>query len=190
MNLAALRANWRTTLSGIGTVVFSLLAALAQLPYQLGDIATIIPPEWKEKVFVASALAAAALKVWNSIASKDAVVIGNGTVFHPVESPEPRDPQVNRTFLLLALASLALPLSGCVTDAQGKTRFDPATATRLLESGLEIYHRGQGAPGPVAAPTPALPIDTLYHQGAAIVPPVPAFLTNPANIVLRDAREP
>lgn len=70
-------------------MIFSALTALAALPYTLGDIATIIPPEYKAKVFLYSAIAAAALKVWNSVQQKDKSVTG-GTVqqtvnFTPVE---------------------------------------------------------------------------------------------------------
>ena len=69
-------ANWKTTVSGIGAMIFSVLTALAALPYTLGDIATIIPPEYKAKVFLYSAIAAAALKVWNSVQQKDKGVTG------------------------------------------------------------------------------------------------------------------
>jgi hypothetical protein len=64
--------NWKTTVSGIGTAVFATLTALAALPYQMGEVATIIPPGYKEKIFIASAFAAFALKVWNSVAQQDA----------------------------------------------------------------------------------------------------------------------
>lgn len=40
----------------------SLLTALAGAPYALGDVATIIPPHWKAKLFVVSAVAAVVLK--------------------------------------------------------------------------------------------------------------------------------
>jgi hypothetical protein len=40
----------------------SFLTALAGAPYALGDVAMIIPPEWKAKLFVASAVAAVVLK--------------------------------------------------------------------------------------------------------------------------------
>lgn len=64
--------NWKTTISGIGTAAATLLTTLAILPYQLGDIATIIPPEYKVIVFKVGAVATVILKVWNSVATKDA----------------------------------------------------------------------------------------------------------------------
>jgi len=49
-------------LAGWGAIAMSFLTALAGAPYALGDVATIIPPEWKAKLFVASAVAAVILK--------------------------------------------------------------------------------------------------------------------------------
>ena len=77
--MTILGANWKTTVSGIGAMIFAALTALAGLPYTLGDVATIIPPEYKAKVFTASLIATAILKVWNSIVQKDRNVVG-GTV--------------------------------------------------------------------------------------------------------------
>ena len=51
------------TLAGYGSIVMSLLTALAAAPYTLGEVATIIPPEWKAKVFVASAIATMILRI-------------------------------------------------------------------------------------------------------------------------------
>lgn len=50
-------------LAGYGSIVMSLLTALAAAPYTLGEVATIIPSEWKAKVFVASAIATMILRV-------------------------------------------------------------------------------------------------------------------------------
>ena len=75
--------NWRTTLSGWGSAIMGLLAALAAAPYQLGDIATIVPPQWKEKLFAASAIAAFLLRCVNASTQKDKNVSGNGTMFEP-----------------------------------------------------------------------------------------------------------
>ena len=63
--------DWKTTLSGIGAAVFSVLTLLAALPYQLGDLATFIPSKYKETVFVVAASAAFILKVINSVVQKD-----------------------------------------------------------------------------------------------------------------------
>lgn len=50
-------------LAGYGSIVMSLLTALAAAPYSLGEVATIIPPEWKERVFVVGAIATMLLRV-------------------------------------------------------------------------------------------------------------------------------
>jgi hypothetical protein len=64
--------NWKTTLSGIGAALTSALTAIAALPYQLGDVATIIPPAWKTRVVVAGLIATIILKSVNSFVQKDA----------------------------------------------------------------------------------------------------------------------
>jgi len=64
--------NWKTTLSGIGAALTSALTAIAALPYQLGDIATIIPPQWKARVTIAGIIATVILKSINSAVQKDA----------------------------------------------------------------------------------------------------------------------
>lgn len=63
--------NWRTTLSGIGAAAMAALGGIAALPYQLGDVALIIPPEWKARVTVASIVAAFVLRVIQSVVSAD-----------------------------------------------------------------------------------------------------------------------
>jgi hypothetical protein len=64
--------NWKTTLSGIGAALTSALTVIAGLPYQLGDVATIIPPAWKTRVVVAGLIATIILKSVNSFVQKDA----------------------------------------------------------------------------------------------------------------------
>lgn len=54
--------NWKI----VGATLTSLLTMLAALPYQLGDLATIIPPDWKAKVFVVGAIATVVLRLWNT----------------------------------------------------------------------------------------------------------------------------
>jgi hypothetical protein len=63
--------NWKTTLSGIGAALTSALTAIAALPYQLGDIATIIPPVWKARVTIAGIVATVILKSINSAVQRD-----------------------------------------------------------------------------------------------------------------------
>ena len=51
------------SLAGYGSIIMSLLTALAAAPYSLGEVATIIPPKWKERVFVAGAIATVILRI-------------------------------------------------------------------------------------------------------------------------------
>jgi ABC-type molybdate transport system substrate-binding protein len=68
--------NWKTTLSAAGAAVLSLLAAVAAAPAELGDVSTIIPAEWKAKVFAAAAISAFLLRVINGTWQKDKDVTG------------------------------------------------------------------------------------------------------------------
>lgn len=138
MNLATLRANWRTSLSGIGAAFFSLLTIIAALPYQLGDVATLIPSEWKARIAIASAIAAFLLKTWNAIASKDAVVVGNGTPFEPVKTPDGHGGnRVLSTILVFALLSGAL--TGCAWLQKPTTKSQlTATGSWLLGKAADL----------------------------------------------------
>lgn len=71
-----LGANWRTTISGVGTALFAGLTALAGLPYELGNVADILPPPWKPIIFKVSLVCTIALKIWNSVVQKDRSVTG------------------------------------------------------------------------------------------------------------------
>tara|TARA_R110000868_G_scaffold68692_1_gene203107 strand:- start:508 stop:774 length:267 start_codon:yes stop_codon:yes gene_type:complete len=68
--------NWKTTVTGIGAAFMGLLAFLASLSYQLGDIATIIPPDWKAGIAMTSAVAAFILRSLNAVVQKDRNVTG------------------------------------------------------------------------------------------------------------------
>lgn len=74
-----LGANWRTTASAIGAGITSLLTILAALPLELGEVATIIPAEWKAKVVVAGAAATLILRIVNGMVQKDRSVTGGTT---------------------------------------------------------------------------------------------------------------
>lgn len=54
--------NWKQ----IGAGIASALTILAALPYQLGDLATIIPPSWKPTIVALGLIATVALRVWNA----------------------------------------------------------------------------------------------------------------------------
>ena len=73
--------NWKTTVSGIGAAIMSLLGAIAALPYSLGEVATILPPVWKTHVAIGAFAASFILKTINSIVQKDAAP--------PTPSPAP-----------------------------------------------------------------------------------------------------
>lgn len=74
MNLMG--ANWQTTVSGIGSALFGFLTIMAALPYELGNVALLIPPEYKAKVVLLGSIATVILRVWNSIKQKDKNVTG------------------------------------------------------------------------------------------------------------------
>ena len=71
-----LGANWKTSVSGIGAAIFTMLGAIAALPYSFGEIASLMPPQWKGRVAVAGFAAGFILKVWNAIQQKDKSVTG------------------------------------------------------------------------------------------------------------------
>lgn len=56
------KINWKI----VAATLTSSLTVLAALPYQLGDIATIIPPNWKSKVVVAGLVATTILRIVNT----------------------------------------------------------------------------------------------------------------------------
>lgn len=60
-------ANYKTSLTGIGTAIFSGLTALAALPYTIGDLGNLIPPEYKAKIFSVGLIATVVLRIWNSL---------------------------------------------------------------------------------------------------------------------------
>lgn len=107
-----LGANWKTSLTGIGTALTSGLVALSALPYTIGDLGNIIPPEYKAKLFTGSLIATVILRIWNSILQKDKNVSGGSLQQDvqenvarpqeplppppnpalPVDSPQPKQP--------------------------------------------------------------------------------------------------
>jgi 4-hydroxybenzoate polyprenyltransferase len=77
-------------LAGYGSIVMSLLTALAAAPYSLGEVATIIPPAWKQRVFIAGAIATLILRVIrdNQSVVKNFFNVGN------VQSDPPATPKI------------------------------------------------------------------------------------------------
>lgn len=64
--------NWKTTLSGIASAIFAALSILAASSYELGEVATIISPEYKPLALKLCLAATVFCKIVNSIVSKDA----------------------------------------------------------------------------------------------------------------------
>lgn len=58
-----MKINWRS----IGAAVFSALTILAALPYQLGELATIIPVNWKPTIVAIGLVATVILRSLNSV---------------------------------------------------------------------------------------------------------------------------
>lgn len=106
-------ANWRSSVTGLGTAIFGLLAFVSALPYTMGEVADILPPEWKPRIAIASAIAAAILKALQGGVSKDAVVTGNGTVFEPNKVADANGSNRTLAPLVLALLLPAFLLTGC-----------------------------------------------------------------------------
>lgn len=69
-------ANWKTTVSAIGTALMAALTWLSTLSYDQGPIALVIPLEWKPWVVKIAGLATLALWIWNGIAQKSKEVTG------------------------------------------------------------------------------------------------------------------
>lgn len=73
--------NWKQ----VGAAIASTLTILAALPYQLGDLATIIPPSLKPTIVTLGLISTVALRVWNAA--------------KPPPAPPPTPPpQLNPTF--------------------------------------------------------------------------------------------
>lgn len=103
--------NWKTTLTAAGAALLSLLAALAAAPAELGDVSTILPAEYKAKIFGAAALAAFALKVINGYHQKDA---------------NPSAPPTDSRSALVPLILAALVLTGCTNPKLETPNSKPA----------------------------------------------------------------
>lgn len=78
-----LGANYRTTLSGSLSAILALLAAIAAFPASLGTYSSLIPTHWRDRIFLASALAAAFLRIIAAVTTKDARVAGTGAPLDP-----------------------------------------------------------------------------------------------------------
>lgn len=135
-----LGANWRTTLTGFLETTAWLLTFLAAAPYTLGEVANILPPQWKATIFKVSGIAAGLLALLNRSLAKDRSVTGNGTPDAPYQVLDPASPVSNNRVLptkLLFIALLALlpfVLTSCETI--------PVTA-RLTYGGAAVSYDGK-----------------------------------------------
>lgn len=75
--------NYRTTLAGSASALLALLAALAAFPDSLGSYSSLIPQPWRDKIFLASAISAALLRIIAAASTKDARVAGTGAPLDP-----------------------------------------------------------------------------------------------------------
>ena len=75
--------NYRTTLAGSASALLALLAALAAFPDSLGSYSSLIPQPWRDKIFLASAISAALLRIIAAANTKDASVAGTGAPLDP-----------------------------------------------------------------------------------------------------------
>lgn len=179
MNLSALTANWRTTLTSVGAALFSALTILAALPAQLGELSTVLPEEWKPPVIKVGIVATILLRILNGMMTKDAVVTGNGSLDTPAFKPDRRNINTGAGLLVL-LAGMTLALAGCTTDAQGRRQIDTDALLHAAELTNGLLNRVKPTPAPkplqlVPEPVPSAEATnpaarTLYHQGAVIVP--------------------
>lgn len=69
--------NWRTSITSILTAIGGTLASLAGVTYALGDVAVIISPEWKQKLFILGLALERGCQVLNGFMQKDRAVSGN-----------------------------------------------------------------------------------------------------------------
>ena len=75
--------NYRTTLTGSASALLALLAAVAAFPDSLGSYSSLIPQPWRDKIFLASAISAALLRIIAAANTKDARVAGTGAPLDP-----------------------------------------------------------------------------------------------------------
>lgn len=75
--------NYRTTLTGSASALLALLAAVAAFPDSLGSYSSLLPQPWRDKIFLASAISAALLRIIAAASTKDARVAGTGAPLDP-----------------------------------------------------------------------------------------------------------
>ena len=95
-----LGANYKTTVSAIGTAIFATITFFAQLSYDQGPIALVVPVKYKRTVTLIAGLCTLALWIWNGIAQKSKEVTGGSvmqTMAGNIVPPESKPPLVETT---------------------------------------------------------------------------------------------
>jgi len=73
-------ANWKTSVSGIGDTIASILLAISLIPYTLPtELSTLLSPNLKKDLLIAALVAKTILGVWNAVQQKDKNVTGGTT---------------------------------------------------------------------------------------------------------------
>jgi hypothetical protein len=72
-------ANWRTTVSGIGSAIAAALTVLGLIPYELGSLGDIFSPKVKAFLVSVGLFATTVLRIWNAFSQKDRNVTGGQT---------------------------------------------------------------------------------------------------------------
>ena len=83
-------ANWKTSVTAIGTALFAGLTWLSSVSYDQGPIAMVVPMKYRGKVAFASGAATLLLWCWNGIAQKSKEVTGG--VVQQTASGAPAEP--------------------------------------------------------------------------------------------------
>jgi hypothetical protein len=96
--------NWKTTLSSVSAAISTVVTILAALPYQLGSLGEVIPPDWKPFVVKAGLVAIVISKVWNGVVAADA---------NPTPSPVAPSKFVGLLVAALFLGGGLFILTGC-----------------------------------------------------------------------------
>lgn len=138
-------ANWRTTISGVGSKLFLVLGMMAALPYEkdnptswTAQIWALIPPNYQPGVLKACFFSALILGAWNAVVQKDKQVVGNGTMSMPNRVPDP-ETGGNRTVpVLFALLLPAMMLGGCAWLQE------PGTKAKLSATGSWLLGKAVG----------------------------------------------
>jgi hypothetical protein len=127
MNLASLKANWSTTVTGLLVALSGFATFVAGFADKLGALGDLIPAQDRSTILLISGIATAFATALHGTLTKDASVSGNGTVNAPAKVAQSDGTNKVIAPLIVALLLPALFLSGCVIDpVTGKKTFSAA----------------------------------------------------------------